>query len=100
MKNSILKKWTLLLTFFFIFLTNAFAANYVVSGAGETSCNGTYVETGTQNGKPYYVYSNGGTNYAIGWDGSYWKLGQEFMPGMITASYINISTSDACPTTG
>ena len=32
-------------------------ASYIVSGAGTTTCNGTYEEAGTHNGKPYY--SNG-----------------------------------------
>ena len=102
MKNLILKKWVLLTAIFFIILGNTFAANYVVSGAGDTRCNGLYVETGTQNGKPYYIYSNEGRNYAIGWDmwGSRWQLGEEMMPGEIMDSYTNTSASNECPTTG
>jgi hypothetical protein len=30
-------------------------ANKTVSGFGDTDMNGTYIETGTRNGQPYYV---------------------------------------------
>ena len=99
MKNSIPKKRVLLVTFFLFFLNITFAINYVVSKAGKTEYNGTYVETEPQNGKPYYVYSSGGSTYAIGWDGSQWQLGIEVF-GMIFESYTNTSTSSVCPTTG
>ena len=70
MKKSIPKRWVLLATFFFIFLSSTFATNYVVSGAGDTNCNGIYVEApDLQNGKPYYIYSGGAVPYAIGWNG-------------------------------
>jgi len=39
-------------------------ANIIVSGAGSTEVNGTYVENGELGGRPYY--ENG--DYAIGWD--------------------------------
>jgi hypothetical protein len=34
------------------------AVGYLVSGAGDTSVNGTYCEAGTINGRPYYTYSS------------------------------------------
>jgi len=36
----------------------------IVSGAGTTAVNGTYIETGTYGGKPLYIYGS----YSIGWD--------------------------------
>ena len=32
--------------------------DWVVSGAGDSNYNGSYIETGTQNGDPYYVYNS------------------------------------------
>ena len=34
-------------------------ADMIVAGAGSTEYNGTYVESGTYGGKPYYEYNNG-----------------------------------------
>ena len=40
-------------------------ANIIVSGAGSSEVNGTYVESGTTNYKPFYVYGD----YVIMWNG-------------------------------
>jgi len=103
MKNLIQKKWMILfISFYLIFSSNTLASNYVVSGAGSTDCNGKYVETGTQNGKPYYVLTKtNGPNFAICWNRSRWVIGEEMMPGFIMDEYyINRSTANECPSAG
>ena len=62
-------KTYLLSLFVFICISNVNATNYVVSGAGTTEVNGTYVESGTYNGVPYYQYVNGATTYSLVYDG-------------------------------
>ncbi|MEY5048715.1 MAG: hypothetical protein RLZZ175_2074 [Bacteroidota bacterium] len=75
------------LSFMLILLASihSWAVNLVVSGSWNNDMNGLYVETGIQNGKPYFVKSTGGgMNYAIGYDGCCsWQIGREMMPGMI-----------------
>ena len=75
------------LSFMLILLASihSWAVNLVVSGSWNNDMNGLYVETGTQNGKPYFVKSTGGgMNYAIGYDGCCsWQIGREMMPGLI-----------------
>ena len=41
-------------------------ADMIVAGAGATGVNGTYVESGTLNGKPRYYYA--AKSVYIGWD--------------------------------
>ena len=44
----------------------------IVAGAGNSAVNGTYVETGTYNGKPHYIKNS---NYGIAWlAGSVWII--------------------------
>ncbi len=45
-------------------------ASMIVSGAGTSTANETYVENGTQNGKPYYEYFD----QAIQWNGIAWQI--------------------------
>ena len=40
---------------FLIFSFFCFAQNIVITGAGTPTVNGTYVNNGTQNGKPKYI---------------------------------------------
>ena len=42
----------------------------IVAGAGSSGVNGTYIESGTNSGKP--MYDNG--NYRIFWVGSGWGI--------------------------
>lgn len=95
MKKLILQKWVLLLTLFFIFSGHTFATNYVVSGAGSNEVNGTYVETGTWNSKPLYIFDNNGTNYAIGYAWGSWKIGRWF--GSMGTEYYFIWSEAATP---
>lgn len=52
----------------FIISRNSFAQNFVVSGAGSTEVNGTYVPNGTQNGKTKYTMTNGSGTYDLVWE--------------------------------
>lgn len=100
MKKLIQKKWVLsFIAFFFIFLSSASAANYIVSGAGETQLNGTYVETGTWNDKPLYIFNNNGNQYAIGFQTGRWMIGY-WMDGMLMGYYQTMSTDATPPSTG
>ncbi len=45
-------------------------ASWIVSGAGTTVLNGTYVENGTLNGKPRYTLGA----YALQWSGTRWQI--------------------------
>lgn len=55
----------LFLTLFLCSVSSAFATDYCVAGAGTTGDNGTYVETGTNDGNPYYVM--GGNKFLFYW---------------------------------
>jgi hypothetical protein len=76
-----------------------FAANYVVSGAGSIEVNGTYVETGTWNEKPLYIFNNDGTEYAIGYEMGRWMIGQ-WEGGWLMGDYEIMSEDDTPPSTG
>ena len=43
----------------------------IVAGAGNSAVNGTYVETGTYNGKPRYIKNS---EYGIAWNGVIWFI--------------------------
>ena len=69
-------------------------ANMIVSGAGTSAVNGTYVESGTFEGRPKYVYDN----YIILWDSSAWVIGTS---DYVTAYYYSnedVATPDLCTT--
>ena len=51
--------------------TNLLAVDYLVTGTLSPDATGTYAETGTYNGKPYY--QNG--IYFLFWDGLWWNIG-------------------------
>ena len=67
-------------------------ANMIVSGAGSTELNGTYIETGTLNGKYYYEYDV----YRISWDGNMWVIGS--IAQIFYISQDDVSTPDLCTT--
>ena len=102
MKKLIQKKWMLsFIASFFIFLSSASAANYKVSGAGITQLNGTYVETGTWNDKPLYIFNNNGREFAIGFQWVGWMIG-EWMGDMdmLRGNYVAMSSDPTPPSTG
>lgn len=70
------------------------ATDYIVSGAGTSADNGTYVETGTKNGKALYL--NGGKG--IYWDGLKWCIGA--YPAGMGTDYYNSSSASIPPATG
>ena len=62
-------------------------ANMIVSGAGTTAVNGTYVENGELGGRPYY--ENG--DYAIVWDLG-WQVGYPLSSRWITTQAARFSS--------
>ena len=46
-------------------------ADMIVAGAGNSAVNGTYVESGTLNGKPLYIKNS---TYGIAWTGAVWTI--------------------------
>ena len=57
---------------FLIFSFFCFAQNIVITGAGTSTVNGTYVNNGTQNGKPKYI--NNATQIEIIWLSTFWII--------------------------
>lgn len=68
-------------------------ADMIVAGAGTTAVNGTYVESGTLDGKPYYTYST----YTLMWlaDDEAWVIVATIG---LYGSYDNVATPDLCTT--
>ncbi len=100
MKNLNLRSWMLILAFSFIFLGNATATNYIVSGAAYQDCNGLYVETETWNDKPLYIF-NSNESFAICWQDGKWLLGIWSNDiGIVMTWYWNYSEIYQCPTGG
>lgn len=97
MKNLLQKKWMFsFVAFLCIFLSTTSAANYIVSGAGRTELNGTYVETGMFNEKPLYILDG---EYAIGFYMGRWMIGR-WRGDEIRDIYTSNSTNDTPPSTG
>jgi len=73
-------------------------ANIIVSGAGSTEVNGTYVESGEEGGKQLYA-NNANSDIVIGWDSSgVWAIGTS---DYVTAYYYSsddVATPDLCTT--
>jgi len=69
-------------------------ANIIVSGAGSSEVNGIYVESGTINDKPSYVYGD----YGIFWSGGVWQI--IYYGGFPTFYYSSddVATPDLCTT--
>ena len=68
-------------------------ANIIVSGAGSSEVNGTYVESGTFEGRPKYVYDN----YVLVWS-SVWVIGTSDYVNAYYISKNNVATPDLCTT--
>ena len=71
-------------------------ADMIVSGAGTTAVNGTYVEIGTYNGKPTYYK---GEESSIYWTGSSWFIWDSLnYDEKAYVSNDNVATPDLCTT--
>ncbi|MCH8569509.1 MAG: hypothetical protein LAT67_14640 [Balneolales bacterium] len=78
MKKTTTAKWlpVLILIFISLMTTELFAQNMEVSGAGSANANGTYIETGTSEGKPRYV-KDGDPSWEIIWQwGIRWVIAE------------------------
>lgn len=65
-------------------------ATYTVSGAGDATVNGDYVESGTANGKPVYHTAS----FSIYWNGSAWGIVDRFAT---TDRYYSNAATGATP---
>ena len=80
--------------------TSLMATDYVVSGAGTTAVNGTYLEDIVVNGKTSYKYA-GTTTYYLFYQDSYWYIHDKTSPSDPTDSFYYIeSSADEPPTSG
>ena len=69
-------------------------ADMIVSGAGTSEVNGTYVESGTYDGgRPKYVYDN----YVLIWSSGWGIVTQDFS-SVYYASDDDVATPDLCTT--
>ena len=66
----------------------------IVAGAGSSVVNGTYIESGTNSGKP--MYDNG--NYRISWSGSSWAIMDYVTLTFYYRSNNNVATPDLVTT--
>lgn len=92
-----MKKIQTTLMLLLIFSIHSWAVNYVVTGAWDSNMNGNYIETGTVNGEPYFIHTNG--NYALGYDGYVWVIGYSTSPGDIIVDYTSVDAGTP-PVTG
>ena len=69
----------------------------IVSDAGSWGVDGTYVETGTRNSKPYYMKGD----WELDWTGSMWDLAND-SGSHVTYYYSNddVATPNLCTTWG
>ncbi len=82
--------------------TTAQALDFVVSGAGNTSVNGTYVENGSYNGKPKYEHET--ENFVLVWDCnmacSGWHIFIDYGGFYGSPQYYSPDAGDTPPSTG
>ena len=73
-------------------------ANIIVSGAGSTEVNGTYVDTGQLSGnRPIYA-NNANSDIEIVWDGGAWFIDNMSTQFIYYFSYDDVATPDLCTT--
>ena len=73
-------------------------ANIIVSGAGTTAVNGTYVATGQLSGdKPVYA-NNANSDIVIGWDSIEWFIMNLSTQVIYYYSPDDVATPDLCTT--
>ncbi len=102
-KQTIYKKYGMKKIFvtFCLVISLAFsvsATDYVVSGSWFTPLNGLYIETGTMNGQPLFLYNDGSTQWAIGYNSSFWVIG-DYFGGNIMDYYMSMDAGSP-PLTG
>jgi len=72
-------------------------ANIIVSGAGSSEVNGTYVDTGELSGnRPSYA-NNANSDIGIGWDNA-WFIINPSTQFIYYFSYDDVATPDLCTT--
>lgn len=73
-------------------------ANMIVSGAGTSEVNGTYIENGTLNGKPLYILDGQGSYPRIYWSDAWLISTASTYKGTKYSSTDNVDTPDLCTT--
>lgn len=89
--NSKFKRLFLALLLAFSFVS-VYPVDYMVSGAGTTAVNGTYVENGTYYDYPKYTFGD----YNLYYDGMFWYISE----GDFNRFYYNYNYSSTPPSTG
>lgn len=74
-------------------LTSRVTGSIVVSGAGSTTANGTYVGVGTFGGKPLYAHSLS-VGYYILWSNTKWLINNIAGPGSLYEGVEDVDTPD------
>ena len=98
MKKLITKLTTLLIAF--TLSTSLMAIDYVVSGAGTSVVNGTYLEDIVVNGKTSYKYADA-TTYYLFYKDSYWYIHVNTSPsGPFDSFYYIENSADEPPSSG
>lgn len=73
-------------------------ANIIVSGAGSSEVNGTYVDTGQLSGnRPVYA-NNANSDIVIVWDNGAWIIGNMSTQDRYYFSSDDVATPDLCTT--
>ena len=75
-------------------------ANIIVSGAGSTEVNGTYVDTGELSGNRPYYENNANSDIQIVWYGSAWIIMKMSTQFIYYYSSDDVATPDLCTTWG
>ena len=75
-------------------------ANIIVSGAGSSEVNGTYVDTGQLSGKKPIYANNANSDIVIGWDSGEkkWLIKNLSTQVIYYYSSNNVATPDLCTT--
>ena len=72
-------------------------ANIIVSGAGSSEVNGTYVVVDEGGEKPVYA-NNANSDIGIGWDSGAWIITNRSTFVIYYFSYDDVATPDLCTT--
>ena len=72
-------------------------ANIIVSGAGSSEVNGTYVVVDEAGGKPYYE-NNANSDIGIGWGNGAWLIMNSSTFVIYYFSNDDVATPDLCTT--
>lgn len=70
-------------------------ADMIVSGAEYSAANGTYVESGTFEGRPKYIHESN-VDWLLQYEGGAWAMYDSIAYIFFYASFDNVATPDLC----